>query len=293
MRLDAMPPEYRAKFMAAPHTFWLEPFRVEGNLYFIGNKEIACYLIDTGEGLIILDTGYENCSGQFFNSIWSLGFDPRDVRMIFHTHNHQDHIASTNLLVQLSGARTYMSETDGRAMVESPAGPLCPEALKFVPDVYTHDGDEYTLGSTTVRCIDTPGHTRGCQSFFVNVTGADGTRYTAALHGGVGINTLHREFMEKTGYPQAREDFFGHIQRIIDWPVDIYLSSHTFQNYTEEKLAKRRADPAGPNPFVDPGEWHSILTTAWEMGHQLVEDEKNGLVPEWQRQTYADLKEEQ
>ena len=186
-----------------------------------------------------------------------------------------------------------MSETDGRAMVESPAGPLCPEALKFVPDVYTHDGDEYTLGSTTVRCIDTPGHTRGCQSFFVNVTGADGTRYTAALHGGVGINTLHRDFMEKTGYPQAREDFFGHIQRIIDWPVDIYLSSHTFQNYTEEKLAKRRADPAGPNPFVDPGEWHSILTTAWEMGHQLVEDEKNGLVPEWQRQTYADLKEEQ
>lgn len=107
-----------------PHTFWLEPFRVEGNLYFIGNKEIACYLIDTGEGLIILDTGYENCSGQFFNSIWSLGFDPRDVRMIFHTHNHQDHIASTNLLVQLSGARTYMSETDGRAMVESPPPPV-------------------------------------------------------------------------------------------------------------------------------------------------------------------------
>ena len=289
MRLDAMPPEYRARFMAAPHTFVLEPFCVEGNLYFIGNKEIACYLIDTGEGLIILDTGYENCSGQFFNSIWSLGFRPQDVRMIFHTHNHQDHIASTNLLVQLSGATTYMSEIDGKAMVSSPAGPMCPESLKFTPDVYTHDGDRFTLGNTTVTCIDTPGHSKGCQSFFVNVTGADGKQYTAALHGGVGINTLHKHFMDMMNYPNAREDFFGHIQRIIDWPVDIYLSSHTFQNYTEEKLAKRADDPLGPNPFIDPTEWKCILTTAWEMGHDLIKAEEEGTPPEWQQKPYADL----
>lgn len=289
MRLDAMPPEYRARFMAAPHTFVLEPFCVEGNLYFIGNKEIACYLIDTGEGLIILDTGYENCSGQFFHSIWSLGYDPKDVKMIFHTHNHQDHIASTNLLVQLSGAKTYMSEVDGKAMAAAAPSPMLPEALKFVPDVYTHDGDSFTLGNTTVKCVDTPGHTKGCQSFFVNVTGKDGTQYIAALHGGVGINTLHKHFMDMMDYPNAREDFFGHIQRIIDWPVDIYLSSHTFQNYTEEKLAKRAADPDGPNPFIDPGEWKSILTTAWEMGHALVKAEEAGTVPEWQTRPYADL----
>lgn len=289
MRLDAMPPEYRARFMAAPHTFVLEPFCVEGNLYFIGNKEIACYLIDTGEGLIILDTGYENCSEQFFNSIWSLGFRPQDVRMIFHTHNHQDHIASTNLLVQLSGATTYMSEIDGKAMVSSPAGPMCPESLKFTPDVYTHDGDRFTLGNTTVTCIDTPGHSKGCQSFFVNVTGADGKQYTAALHGGVGINTLHKHFMDMMNYPNAREDFFGHIQRIIDWPVDIYLSSHTFQNYTEEKLAKRAENPQGPNPFIDPAEWKCILTTAWEMGHDLIKAEEEGTTPEWQQKPYADL----
>ena len=289
MRLDAMPPEFRARFIAAPHTFWLEPFCVEGNLYFIGNKEIGCYLIDTGEGLIILDTGYENCAGQFFNSIWTLGFDPKDVKMIFHTHNHQDHIASTNLLVQLSGAKTYMSETDGKAMVGSTDKTMLPESLKFVPDVYTHDGDEFTLGNTTVRCIDTPGHTRGCQSFFVNVTGKDGRKYVAALHGGVGINTLHKEFMERAGFPEAREDFFGHIKRIIDWPVDIYLSSHTFQNYTEEKLQKRAEDPEGPNPFIDPNEWRTILQTAWDMGHQLVEDEEKGLTPEWQKHMYQDM----
>ena len=209
--------------------------------------------------------------------------------MIFHTHNHQDHIASTNLLVQLSGATTYMSEIDGKAMVSSPAGPMCPESLKFTPDVYTHDGDRFTLGNTTVTCIDTPGHSKGCQSFFVNVTGADGKQYTAALHGGVGINTLHKHFMDMMNYPNAREDFFGHIQRIIDWPVDIYLSSHTFQNYTEEKLAKRAENPQGPNPFIDPTEWKCILTTAWEMGHDLIKAEEEGTTPEWQQKPYADL----
>lgn len=290
MRLDAMPPEVRARFVNAPHTYWLEPFCVEGNLYFIGNKEIGCYLIDTGEGLIILDTGYENCAGQFMNSIWTLGYNPRDVKMIFHTHNHSDHIASTNLLVQLSGARTYMSEVDGKAMVNAPEHPMFPKSLRFVPDVYTHDGDEFTLGNTTVRCIDTPGHTRGCQSFFVNVTAGDGKEYIAALHGGVGINTLHKSFMEQARYPEAREDFFGHIQRIIDWPVDIYLSSHTFQNYTEEKLQKRAEDPQGPNPFIDPAEWKTILTTAWDMGHDLVRNEENGTLEPWQGKPYADMK---
>lgn len=292
MRLDFMPPEYRARFVAEPHNFYLEPFCVEGNLYFIGNKEIGCYLIDTGAGLIVLDTGFESCAGQFFHSIWALGFDPRQVKMIFHTHNHSDHIGSTNLLVRLSGAKTYMSETDGRQLAGMKGDtPLCPQALRFVPDVYTHDGDEFTLSNTTVRCIDTPGHTRGCQSFFVNVAGKDGRQYTAALHGGVGINTLHKEFMERAGYPEARQDFFAHIQRIIDWPVEIYLSSHTLQNYTEEKLAKRAASPDGPNPFIDPAEWRSILTIARDMARQLIEDEEKGVVPEWQKRGYADQQE--
>ena len=276
MRLDFMPPEERAKFSNAPYTYWLEPFCVEGNLYFIGNKEIGCYLIDTGDGLIILDTGYENCAGQFFHSIWSLGYNPKNVKMIFHTHNHPDHIASTNLLVQLSGAKTYMSEVDGKAMVSSEPSRMLPQSLKFVPDVYTKDGDEFTLGNTTVKCVDTPGHSRGCQSFFVNVTGKDGKQYIAALHGGIGINSLHKELLDISKYHNAPDEFFGHLERIVDWPVDIYLSSHTFQNYTEEKLQKRAENPDGPNPFIDPAEWKRILTTAWVMGHELIEDEKNG-----------------
>lgn len=298
MRLDAMPPEYRAHFISHPHLYVLEPFQVAGNLYFIGNKEIGCYLIDTGDGLIIIDTGYDCTAGQFFNSIWTLGYNPKDVKMIFHTHNHGDHTAATNLLVQLSGATTYMGKKDAESMVAAlekaeteiaaTVSAVPARAVQFVPDVYTNDGDTFILGNTTIRCIDTPGHSKGCQSFFFNVTGEDGRQYTAAIHGGIGINTLHQAFMDAMDYPNAREEFFRHIQRIIDWPVDIYLSSHTFQNYTEEKLQKRAKCPDGPNPFVDPTEWKTILTTAWDMAHEMIEKEQQGTLPEWQGKPYRD-----
>lgn len=271
MRLDAMPEEEMQRFCDYPHLYVLPPFRLEGNLYFIGNREIGCYLIDTGEGLLLIDTGYENCTGQYFNSLWSLGFRPEQVRWIFHTHNHPDHMAATNLLKRLSGAKTYMSRIDGEAIQSELS--IVPKSLAFTPDVLLEDGDTLTFGNTTIHCVLTPGHTRGCMSFFFNVTCEDGTQYTAAIHGGIGINTLHRKFMEMTSYMEAREDFFAHIQRIIDWPVDIYLGSHTFQNYTEEKLARRAADPVGPNPFIDPTEWHTILSIAWEMGHELAAQE--------------------
>ncbi len=298
MRLDAMPPEFRAHFLNHPHEYYMEPFRVEGNLYFIGNREIGCYLIDSGKGLIIIDTGYEFCAGQFMNSIWALGYNPKDIKMIFHTHNHNDHIAATNLLVKLSGATTYMSEVDGKDMVatmdtasskDSRSVAMGANSIRFVPDVYTHDGDAFTLGNVTLKCYDTPGHSPGCQSFFFNVTGEDGAQYTAAIHGGIGINSLHIEFMRAMNYMNAREDFFGHIERIVDWPVDIYLSSHTFQNYTIEKLQKRAEDPNGPNPFIDPTEWKRILTTAWIMAEELIADEAAGRTPEWQRKMYSDL----
>ncbi len=296
MRLDSMPPEYRAHFLTRPHEFFIDPFRIEGNLYFIGNKEIGCYLIDSGDGLIVIDTGYEFTAGQFFNSIWLLGFDPRNIKHVFHTHNHNDHIAATNLIVTLSGATTYMGEIDGKAMAASmTSGPdrrfaaIGAPSLKFVPDVYTHDNEEFTIGKTTIRCLDTPGHSKGCQSFVFNVEGDDGKTYTAGIHGGLGILSLHKEFMQAENYPNARSDFFGHLKKIVDIPVDIYLGSHTLQGDMYGKFLKRQNDPNGPNPFIDPLEWKKMLNTGWVLAKKLIEDEENGRTPEWQKKMYADI----
>ncbi len=86
----------------------------------------------------------------------------------------------------------------------------------------------------------------------------------------------------------ASDSEFG-LLRHKNWPVDIYLSSHTFQNYTEEKLTKRAEDLTAPNPFIDPKEWKNILTLALNMGHALVKNEEEGKIPEWQTRPYADM----
>ena len=258
-----------------PEKYYQEPFRIAGNLYFIGSQEIGCYLVDSGEGLIVFDTGFDFSASQFIDSIWRLGFDPRDTKMIFHTHNHHDHTAVTKFLKRLSGATTYMGKADAETMKESIAknGPsLC----EFVPDVETLDGDEFTLGNCTVKCYDTPGHSKGNQSFFFNVTEGE-KQYIAALHGGLGINTLHWNFMQRTGYLSAREEFFSWIDRFNDWKVDIYLGSHVIQGYMIEKWKYRNEHP-DENPFIDPTEWKRVLTIAKEMAEEMVEDEKAGRV---------------
>ena len=275
LRLDFMDHDYFLDLSNNPEKYYQEPFRIAGNLYFIGSQEIGCYLVDSGEGLIVFDTGFDFSASQFIDSIWRLGFDPRDTKMIFHTHNHHDHTAVTKFLKRLSGATTYMGKADAETMKESIAknGPsLC----EFVPDVETLDGDEFTLGNCTVKCYETPGHSKGNQSFFFNVTEGE-KQYIAALHGGLGINTLHWNFMQKTGYLSAREEFFSWIDRFNDWKVDIYLGSHVIQGYMIEKWKYRNEHP-DENPFIDPTEWKRVLTIAKEMAEEMVEDEKAGRV---------------
>ena len=275
LRLDFMDHDYFLDLSNNPEKYYQEPFRIAGNLYFIGSKEIGCYLIDSGEGLIILDTGFDFSASQLIDSIWRLGFDPKDTKMIFHTHLHHDHTAVTKFLVRLSGAKTYMGKPDAEDMIAS-IEKNGPSLCEFIPDVQTVDGDEFTLGNVTIRCYDTPGHSRGNQSFFFNVTDGD-KQYVAALHGGLGINTLHWNFMQKTGYTTAREEFLSWIDRFNDWKVDIYLGSHVIQGYMIEKREYQLAHP-GTNPFIDPEEWNRVLTIAKEMCYELIEDEKEGKV---------------
>ena len=80
----------------------MKPFRLAGNIYFVGTYAASSHLIDTGDGLILIDTGYPEMQGWLIQSIWQLGFRPDQIRYIVHTHYHFDHVGSTNLLKQLS-----------------------------------------------------------------------------------------------------------------------------------------------------------------------------------------------
>lgn len=262
-----------------PCKYRVPAFRIFGNLFYVGNADVGAHIIDTGDGLILIDTTFPSTSALLIQSIWELGFKPGDIRMILHTHGHFDHFGATELLVQLSGATTYLGKEDAEMFRQRPELALCDccsgyaYAEPFVPDVELVDQDCISLGNTVVRAIATPGHSAGVMSFFFDVTDGKNT-YRAGLCGGAGVNTLTAGFMERYHIYGAREQYLHSLEKLRGQRVDITLGNHSGQNHTLEKRRQMQKCPDSPNPFVDPGEWNSFLDTASGIFQQMLVDEQ-------------------
>ena len=89
----------------------MNPFKIVGNVYFVGTFQASVHLIDTGDGLILIDTGYANSFYLVIDSIYSLGFKPKDIKYIINTHWHDDHTEATAAMVDLSGAKTIIDHS--------------------------------------------------------------------------------------------------------------------------------------------------------------------------------------
>ena len=117
---------------------YIKPSKIFGNLYFIGIRAVCTHLIDTGEGLIIIDPGYSQSLHIIVNNIWEMGFNPKDIKHIVVSHAHLDHMDSVSELVGLTGAKTFIGKDDLPLLTEEIFHyPIKP----FVPDVLLEDGD--------------------------------------------------------------------------------------------------------------------------------------------------------
>lgn len=240
-----------------PTSLYIEPFRIFGNLYFVGNKDVSIHLVDTGEGLILFDTGFSHMGGLLLHAIWKCGFRPEDIKMIFHTHGHFDHFGATRFLKYLSGAKTYIGAADAKMLREHPEFALCDylEGIPtefFVPDVEIYDGDCFQLGNTIVETYETPGHSQGAITYRILVTDGNSQRW-ALLCGGTGFNTLCRDFLEDHHNYSWRTDFENSLRKWRELDCDIYLGNHTEQSRTLEKRARMLQEPE--NPFINPDDW--------------------------------------
>ena len=254
------------------------PFRIFGNLFFVGTLPASVHLIDTGEGLILLDSGYHHSLYLVIDGIHRLGYDPRDIRYIFLTHGHIDHMEGARALGELSGCQIALGKED-RTYANGEADLSYAKELgmtftqTFEPDILLQDGDTVTLGSTTIRCIATPGHTPGAMSFLFPVT--DGNRTcTAGLHGGMGINTMCKAFLDEYGLSyDCRQKFCHAMDRLAAEPVDIFLGNHAEHNHTAEKYARLQAGDT--DAFIDPAEWGAYAVWAKNNLLQMIRNETN------------------
>ena len=262
-----------------PWNGYIKPFRIFGNLYFVGTVPASTHIIDTGEGLILIDPGYPQSLYLVINNIYELGFKIRDIKFIVISHGHYDHLGATRALQELTDAKTFIGKEDvsyanGTEDLTwaKELGTNYYEA--FEPDFLISDDDIIELGNTKILCKDAPGHTPGTKAFFFNVT--DGiTTLRAAMHGGVGFNSMKKSFLSKYGLStEIREKFVPAIERIINEKVDIFLGNHVKNNDTVEKYYKMTDTY---NPFIDSTAWEKFLKEKIQQYYDMENEEMSNI----------------
>ncbi len=260
-----------------PWEGYVKPFRIFGNLYFVGTVPASTHLIDTGDGLIVIDPGLPQSLYLVIDHIYRLGFEVKDITYIVCTHGHYDHLGAAKALAALTGAKTFLGKEDvsyaNGTQDLTWARELGAEYREaFEPDVLLSDGDVIRLGNTKILCRAAPGHTPGTMAFFFDVT--DGKQVLrAGMHGGVGRNSMRKKFLDKYGLShETRNQFIPAINALMDEKVDILLGNHVGNNDTVEK-SRRMTDDY--NPFIDKNAWKEFLTATKAKFYEMIEEEND------------------
>jgi metallo-beta-lactamase class B len=253
-----------------PWAYYVEPFSIVDNLYYVGNSSVSSHLIDTGDGLLLIDTGFPQTVYLLLESIRRLGFDLDKIQLILHTHGHYDHFGGTKAIVELTGTKTAIGEEDIAVLTDRPELSWAPEyGVEFYETFQVNraikDGDVIRMGNISIECVHTPGHTAGAMSYFFEVAN-DGNTCIAGIHGGPGTNTLTDSYFVEYGLSKSmRADYMQSVQKLKQYPVDIFLGSHPDQNNTEGKRALMKKQEG--NPFIDNSEWPRFLHGLEDYAH--------------------------
>jgi metallo-beta-lactamase class B len=236
---------------------WTEPFppfRIAGNLYYVGSKALASYLITTPKGHILINSDLEASVPLLQDSVAKLGFKFSDVKVLLISHAHWDHNAGSAAVKKLTGAKYMVMEGDV-AVVESGGKTdfqynSKPEWL-YPPtkvDRVLRDGDEVKLGGTTLVAHLTPGHTKGCTTWTMKVSDG-GKLLDVVIVGSPNVNPGYK-LVGNELYPKIADDYRRMFKVLGALPCDIFLGAHGAYFAMDEKYPQLKTGAA--NPFIDP-----------------------------------------
>jgi len=219
------------------------PHKVIGNIYYVGTRSLSSYLITTPQGHILVNSTYERNVPVIQKSVEQLGFKFSDIKILLGSHAHGDHQEGDALVKQLTGAQVMALAEDVPALEA-----MKPGGKPHPIDRVLHDGENVTLGGTTLVAHLTPGHTRGCTTWTLRVQ--DGGRtYDVVILGSTGTNPGF-QLVNNKDVPGIADEFRRAFRVLRELPCDVPLGSHPAMYNMEEKFAE--AGKGGPNPFIDP-----------------------------------------
>ena len=238
-------PNARAEDRLKAGTTPVNPFKVIGNIYYVGTVRVASFLITTPEGNILIDTGYEQMGPIVRDSIEKLGFELKDIKLLLSSHAHNDHVGGHALIQKLSGASILASEADAPAIA---TGGRANGPVQVKIDGLVRDKQEVSLGGVKLTAHLTPGHTKGCTSWTMVAEDA-GRKYNVVFVCSLSINEAR--LLGDPSYSNRADDFRKSIDILKAFPCDVFLASHGFFFELERKLADMAKD-ASRNPWIDP-----------------------------------------
>lgn len=240
--------------LAADNPDWHRPFpafKIAGNLYYVGTADLAAYLVATPKGNILINSDFEEDVPLIRASMEKLGFHYKDTKILLFSHAHGDHDAAAGLIQRETGAKVMVMDADVPE-VESKA-PGRPGAHV---DRVLHDRDTVELGGSKLTARLTPGHTKGCTTWTLQVH--DGGRtLNAVIVGSPNVNPGYILVGNKN-YPQIAQDYVKTFAVLNALPCDLFLGAHGAYFGLQAKYEKMKA--GGPNPFIDPEGYHAYVS---------------------------------
>jgi metallo-beta-lactamase class B len=234
------------------------PYKVAGNLYFVGTAGLSNYLITTPVGHILINSDLESTVPIIRRNIEQLGFKFSDVKILLISHAHFDHNAGSALVKELTGAKYMVMDADvplveqGVKLDFQYADQASAQFKVTKVDRVLHDNDTVTLGDTTLVAHLTPGHTRGCTTWTMKVT-EGGKSYNVTIVGSPNVNPGYK-LVNNARYPGIAQDYEKTFRVLKSLPTDIFLGAHPNYYGMEAKYARLdhgALKPGQSNPFAD------------------------------------------
>jgi len=246
---------------------WHRPFpafRIAGDLYYVGTADLAVYLVQTPKGNILINSDFEQDVPLIRSSIENLGFRYQDTKIVLISHAHGDHDAATGLIRRETGAKLMVMDAD--VPDEESTAPGRPGARV---DRILHDRDTVELGGARLTARLTPGHTKGCTTWTMQVR-EGGRTLNAVIIGSPNVNPGYLLVGNKN-YPEIANDYVKTFAVLNALPCDLFLGAHG--SYFGLQAKYEKMTPGSPNPFIDPEGYHAYVA-----------EREEAFRKEWERQ---------
>ena len=234
----------------------VKPFKIVGNVYYVGLTNFAAFLVSTPQGLILIDTMDHEWVPKLKKSVTDLGFKLSDIKIILQAHAHVDHVGGLAELKKETGATVYVMAEDASVLADGGVSDFRnfdgkPLWAPVKADKLLKDGEKVSLGGVTLTALLTPAHSKGCTTWTMDTEDdVSGTKrkYNVVFACSQRLNDgVHLTNNPK--YPNYAADFAKGFAKLKTLKPDVWVASHAFMFDLEGKLAKMK--PGAANPFID------------------------------------------